>query len=98
MDAQHSPEAPRDPRGASSWDRRVNDSTVEWLAAYSRIMAVAWSFPVITALLYLIWTPSWPGALTVALILAWATGHAWLGFVHLGNPEWKDDNRGEAAE
>lgn len=92
---EHRPEAPRPVRGASSWARRINDGTVEWLAAYSRVMAVVWSSAAFCGLLLAVWRPSWAAFLTVALLAAWAAVHTWLGFGQLGNPEWKRGDRSE---
>lgn len=97
MDAPHSPEAPRDPRGASSWARRLNESTVDWLAAYCRVFAVAGSVVVLGAFLLLIWWPSWAASVTAVLLAAWVLAHAWFGFVYLANPEWKDADRDPSA-
>lgn len=91
------PEAPRDSRGASSWARRVNDTTVDWLAACSRVSAVLTAALELVALALLIWLPSWAMLGTVVLGAAWTAAAGWLGFVYLANPEWRDDD-GEAAE
>lgn len=97
----HNPEAPRDSRGASSWARRVNDSTVEWLAAVARIAAVLGAVATVGALVATVWAHGPDAALrcgvTTALLAGATLGASWLGFVRLGNPEWKDDDA-EASE
>lgn len=90
MVSQHGPEAPRGSRGASSWARRVNDGTAEWLAATARVTTVA-SFYLFVISLAAAILPG--GSLLAALLLALLalavmaiTG--WLGFIYLANPEW----------
>lgn len=92
MDRSRIPEAPRDSRGASSWARKVNDSTVEWLAAWARVWTVSWALFAGLALFGLIWRPGWDWALTAGLAFLLAVAHGLVGFVWLGNPEWKDDD------
>lgn len=86
------PDAPRSPRGASSWARRVNDGTVEWLAAMARLQTVVWSLASAAALLGLVWRPSWSWAGTLVTCVALGVMHAWVGFVWLANPEWRNDD------
>lgn len=93
----HRPEAPRGSRGASSWARRVNDTTTEWLAAYARVFTLSWSMAAGLALFGLIWSPSWSWTLSAVLAIVLAIVHGWVGFVWLANPEWEDDDA-ETAE
>lgn len=94
MTSPQRPDAPRPVRGASSWARRVNADTVEWLAAYARLFSLLWGTATLLGLLGLIWWPSWHAAVSFVVMGAWAAGHGWLGFYVLANPEWRDD--GEA--
>lgn len=90
------PDAPRaHARGASSWARKVNDSTLEMLAAWMRIWAVAWSLFFIVMLFWLLFAPAWnvAGAATLSLVLLGA--HIWAGFFWLANPEWRQTPDGD---
>lgn len=91
MTIQRGPEAPRPARGASSWAQRVNEFTVQWLAAYSRIASVVWSLVSVGALFGLVWWPSWNWAGSLATCVIMLAAHVWLGFIRLANPEWRDD-------
>ena len=92
----HRPSGPRHERGPLSWATAVNDSTVEWLAAISRIMAVVWALVGAITLLFLVVQPSLGVGIAVLLAFAYAAACAWLGFVQLGNHEWKAGD--DAAE
>ena len=93
MDARHRPEAPGHVPGASSWARRFNQNTVDWLAAYCRLAALGWSVAAGVMLLGLAFTlgPSWLAAAVVSI--GSTAAHAWLGFFYLANPEWKESDR-----
>lgn len=94
----HNSEAPRDPRGASSWARRLNDSTPEWLAAVARLTAVGAFFALIGLLAVAVLLASAAVFLVALLVLAVMVLAGWLGFILLANPEWKDDDDAETAE
>lgn len=87
---------PRAERGPLAWATAVNDSTVEWLAALSRILAVVWALIAAILLLYLCVRPSGGVALAMGFTWLYAGGMAYLGFVQLGNPEWKEKANVEA--
>lgn len=101
MSSANPPEAPRNPRGASSWARRFNDNTLEMLAAVSRLTAVLSALAVVAAAMQAIWAASISELLrsigTVILFAAVGAGAVHLGFVQLANPEWKEGRRGPDA-
>lgn len=94
MSAQQRPEAPGRVPGASSWARRFNQDTVEWLAAWCRVFSLTWSLATAGALFGLIWWPSWSWAGTLVTCIGLLALHAWLGFFKLANPEWKEEDHG----
>ena len=95
MNRDPRPERPRDDRGRSSWARRTNDETGEWLAALARVATVFYAVSASLSLVCFLWDLEWRWAATAALTATWAGGCYWLGFVHLANPEWKDKPDGE---
>jgi hypothetical protein len=92
------PDAPRQVRGASSWARRVNEGTVEWLAAIARITATVGALGIFAVLVAATWVHTASSAerfgVTMGLLVLLTAGSGWLGFVVLANPEWRDDDDG----
>jgi hypothetical protein len=68
----------------------VNDNTEELVAAGARILSVLWALTAAITLLFLCVKPGWNVAGAAALAVVYAASCAWLGFVKLANPEWKE--------
>lgn len=91
---QHGPEAPRDARGASSWLQRFYADTATYVAAWSRLWALAWLAITGVLLVALPFAPSWNLAGAAVLSAGWTALYVWLGFYYLANPEWRSDGTG----
>lgn len=94
MHPRETPGAPRLGRGASSWARRVNDSTAEWVAALARVLTALCTAGWLACLLGIVWSPSgavaWRWVASAAIVGLAAVACWLLGFVQLANSEWRD--------
>lgn len=98
MVTQHGPEAPRvDSRGASPWLPHFYANTGMYLAAWSRLAALAWSVVASLTFLALAFWPSWNKAAAALLATGFAAALAWLGFFYLANTEWRRGPDGDDA-
>jgi hypothetical protein len=85
----HRPETARDSRAVSSWLDRFYRDTGAYVAAWSRLAAVAWS--VLGGAAFAL-APffGWRFAAAGLLATLYTLLYVWLGFFYLANPEWKE--------
>lgn len=85
----HRPEAPRESRGASPWLPHFYANTGLYVAALSRLAALAWLAAASVTFIALAFWPSWNVAAAALLATAFTAAFTWLGFFYMANPEWK---------
>jgi hypothetical protein len=92
---QQRPETPRATRGVSSWALNFYARTGDYVAAWSRLAALAWSVVTGGAA---VCAPffGWRVAAAAALAALFCALHVWLGFFYLANPEWTERPDGDA--